>query len=66
MDMKNLLISGNTGELSEWDIQDTLHTKSKDQQIEQMLQYDWDNKTSRSGWTYLEIEQFNNTYNNFR
>jgi hypothetical protein len=25
--------------------------------------YEWENKVARNGMTYLEIEQFNNTYN---
>ena len=33
--------------------------------VDEMIQYDWDNKVSRCGMTYLEIEQFNNQYNNF-
>jgi hypothetical protein len=33
---------------------------------ERLAQYDLDNKIARNGMTYLEIEQFNNTYNNFR
>jgi hypothetical protein len=61
--MKNLLISGNT--LQEWDIEEVLtnKVKSKDQTICDMIQSDWDNTISRFGMTYLEIEQFNNTYN---
>lgn len=61
--MKTLLISGNT--LQEWDVEQILtdKVKSKDQQITEMLQYEWDNRVSRCGLTYLEIEQFNNTYN---
>ena len=61
--MKNLLISGNT--LQEWDIEEVLtnKVKSKDQVITELIQYDWDNTVSRCGMTYLEIEQFNNTYN---
>jgi hypothetical protein len=64
--MKTLLISGDT--LQEWDVEQILtnKVKSKDQDIADMLQYDWDNRVSRCGMTYLEIEQFNNTYNNFR
>jgi hypothetical protein len=64
--MKTLLISGDT--LQEWDVEQILtnKVKSKDQDIADMLQYEWDNKVSRCGMTYLEIEQFNNTYNNFR
>ena len=61
--MKNLLISGNT--LQEWDIEEVLtdRIKSKDQVITELIQYEWDNTISRCGMTYLEIEQFNNTYN---
>jgi hypothetical protein len=61
--MKTLLISGNT--LQEWDIEEALtnKVKSKDQIICDMIQSDWDNTISRCGMTYLEIEQFNNTYN---
>lgn len=40
------------------------------QQRERMVEYDYDNhvgpESARAGMTYLEIEQFNNTYNNFR
>jgi hypothetical protein len=63
--MKTLLISGNT--LQEWDVEQVLTNKikSKDQQICDMLQNEWDNKVSTCGMTYLEIEQLNNTYNNF-
>jgi hypothetical protein len=63
--MKTLLISGNT--LQEWDVEKILteKVKSKDQTICDMVQSDWDNTISRCGMTYLEIEQFNNTYNNF-
>lgn len=33
---------------------------------ERLAEYHYDNKIARNGMTYLEIEQFNNTYNNFR
>lgn len=43
---------------------------SKDEDICRMLQYEHDNmygsQSGKAGMTYLEIEQFNNTYNNFR
>ena len=63
--MNNLKISGNT--LQEWDIEEILtnRVKSKDQSICDMIQHEWDNKVSTNGMTYLEIEQFNNTYNNY-
>ena len=38
---------------------------TKDEDICRMLQNDWDSTVSKCGMTYLEIEQFNNTYNNF-
>ena len=64
--MKALVISGNT--LQEWNVNDILtnKVKSKEQTICDMVQTDWDNSISKCGMTYLEIEQFNNTYNNFR
>ena len=40
------------------------------QQRERMVEYDYDNtigsETGRADMTYLEVEQFNNTYNNFK
>ena len=65
--MKALLISGNT--LQEWDIKETIgRVKSKSDDIETLLQYEHDNTMGKycNGLTYLEVEQFNNTYNNFR
>ena len=64
--MKALLISGNT--LQEWNVQETLITKSKSQDIETLLQYEYDTTIGKytGGMNYLEVEQFNNTYNNFR
>jgi hypothetical protein len=64
--MKNFLISGDTNQLVDWDIEDIISNKESDK--ERMLRYDWENTIGRycDGMTYLEIEQFNNTYNNFR
>lgn len=60
--MKTLLLSGDT--LQEWDVQEMLKPElSTSQIIERLLRDDWDNKVSRCGLTYLEIEQLNNTYN---
>ena len=61
--MKTLLISGDT--LQEWNVEEIIgnNIKSKDQVITELIQYDWDNTVSRCGMTYLEREQFNNTYN---
>jgi hypothetical protein len=65
--MENLKISGETGQLDNWNVDDVIKplTSSKQMDIARMLQYEWDNTISRCGMTYLEIEQFNNTYNNF-
>ena len=43
----------------------SVKTKSIDGK-ERLAQYEWDNTEARNGMTYLEIEQLNNTYNNFR
>jgi hypothetical protein len=67
--MKNLLLSGRTATTSEWDILDVIGiSKTREQQSLEIQQYNWDNKIGPQcdGMTYLEIEQFNNTYNNFR
>jgi hypothetical protein len=63
--MKALLISGNT--LQEWNVKETLKTPSKAMDIERLLQYEYDNTIGKytEGMNYLEVEQFNNTYNNF-
>ena len=64
--MKALLISGNT--LQEWNVQETLTIQSKSKDIETLLQYEYDTTIGKytGGMNYLEVEQFNNTYNNFR
>lgn len=48
-------------------ITEVVKPKSKDQTICDMLQNDWDNRIgpNTNGMTYLEVEQFNNLYNNF-
>lgn len=64
--MKALIISGDTYTSKEWNIQDILsNNNSKQKDIDTLVQYEWDSTISRCGMTYLEIEQFNNTYNNF-
>jgi hypothetical protein len=65
--MENLKISGETGQLDNWNVDDVIKplTSSKQMDVARMLQYEWDNTISRCGMTYLEIEQFNNTYNNY-
>jgi hypothetical protein len=57
--MNTLLISGET--LQEWNVSEILtdKVKSKDQLITEMIEYEWDNRVSRCGLTYLEIEQLN-------
>lgn len=64
--MKNLLISGNTNDLLEWDVQEVIKPQtSRKLDRDRLSEYEWENKIARNGMTYLEIEQFNNTYNNF-
>lgn len=67
--MENLKISGNTTELIDWDIEEIIKPiPTKNQLICNMLENEWANTIGKycGGQTYLEIEQFNNTYNNFR
>lgn len=60
--LRTLLVSGDT--LQEWDINEILdNTKSKNRDIETLVRYNWDNRVSRCGMTYLEIEQINYAYN---
>lgn len=66
--MENLQISGTSSQKENWNVEEILQDKpqkSVKQMVDEMIQYDWDNKVSRCGMTYLEIEQFNNQYNNF-
>lgn len=62
--MENLKISGETGQLDNWNVDDVIKplTSSKDWDICRMLQYDHDNTIGKycDGMTYLEIEQLNN------
>jgi hypothetical protein len=67
--MENLKISGNTNELSNWDIEEVIKpTRSVKDEIARILEYEYDNTIGKytGGLTYLEVEQFNNTYNNFK
>jgi hypothetical protein len=65
--MKALIISGDTYTSKEWNLNDILsNNNSKEKDINTLIQYEWDNTISRCGMSYLEIEQFNNSYNNFR
>lgn len=64
--MENLLISGNTNDLTEWDIEETLYPRRSRRDYKSIItDYEWDNRISRNGFTYLEIEQLNNTFNNY-
>ena len=62
--MNTLLISGET--LQEWNVSEILtnKVKSKELEIETLLQYQLDNTIGPycDGLTYLEIEQLNNLY----
>lgn len=59
----NLLVSGTTNEMVEWNVDEIINQKSRKQDRDRMVEYAWENKVSRNGMTYLEIEQFNNTFN---
>jgi hypothetical protein len=63
--MNNLKVTGTTSEMESWDL-DSILNDTMDSSKERLIQYEWDNKIASNGMTYLEIEQFNNTYNNFR
>ena len=52
--MRALIISGDTLEKQDWDIENIL---SKDDSINRILDYNWNNKLSRCGLTYGEIEE---------
>jgi hypothetical protein len=62
--IKTLLISGDT--LQEWNVDEILtNEKSKNQDIETLVRYEWDNTIGKycNGMTYLEIEQLDYKYN---
>ena len=61
--MNNLLVSGSTNEMVDWDIDDVLTEKSRKQDRDRITDYSWDNRIARCGLTYLEIEQINYTFN---
>lgn len=63
--METLMVSGNTNEMVGWNVETILGISSKNNSIERLQQYEWDNRIAHNGMTYLEIEQLNNTYNNF-
>ena len=60
--MKNTLLVGET-KLQEWNLEDIFDNRietSKKQDIERLLDYEWENKVGRccDGLTYLEVERF--------
>lgn len=60
----NLLVSGTTNDMVEWNVEEIIKPiKSHRQDRDRMVEYGWENKVARNGMTYLEIEQFNNTFN---
>ena len=60
----NLLVSGSTGELVDWNVEEIINDKKdRKQDRDRITDYAWDNKFARNGMTYFEIEQFNNTWN---
>ena len=72
--MTNLLISGETSDREPWCIDDILSTTNSKynnytkNQFDRIIDYENDNTIGPycNGMTYYEIEQLNNTYNNFR
>lgn len=64
-----LLLTGETSTLQQWDIKDILGLtyKSNKEEAERITQSEWDETIGPycNGMTYLEIEQLNNTYNNY-
>jgi hypothetical protein len=61
---KVLLVSGDTGQMEGWDIDKTLKNQPTNRELRDRLSdYEWENKLARNGMTYLEILQFNNTFN---
>lgn len=65
--MEALLISGNT--LQSWNVEDILQKElSISRSRERITQEDWDCTIGQrcQGLTYLQVEQFDNIYNNFR
>lgn len=60
----NLLVSGTTNEMVEWNVDEIINNnKSHKRDRDRMVEWAWENKVARNGMTYLEIEQFNNTFN---
>lgn len=67
--MNNLLISGETTDCSQWDVDSILKPEPTRSQLKDKLcEYEFDNYIGPycGGMTYLEIQQFDNTYNNYR
>ncbi len=67
--MNNLLISGETSDCSQWDVDSLLKYEPTVSELKDKLaEYEFDNHIGPycGGMTYLEIQQFDNTYNNYR
>lgn len=64
----NLLVSGTTGQLDNWNVEEIIKPNTIKNVVERLIQEDWDNTIGKkcNGLTYLEIEQLDNTFNNFR
>lgn len=65
--VNNLLISGTTNDLVDWDVEEVLNNR-KPNDRDRLAEYEWENTIGKytEGHTYLEVQQFDNTYNNFR
>lgn len=64
--VQSLLLSGLTGQLESWNVNDIVSDRKNDR--DRVIQYEIDNTIGKNcnGLTYLEIEQFDNTFNNFK
>jgi hypothetical protein len=65
--VNNLLISGTTNDLVEWNVEEIVST-NKPNDKDRLAEYEWENTLGKycGGMTYLEVVQFDNSYNNFR
>jgi hypothetical protein len=63
----NLLVTGTTGQLEHWNVDEIIPIIRNREDRERITQYDFDNTECKycEDMTYLEREQFDNTYNNF-
>lgn len=64
-----LLLTGETSQIQEWDINDIIGlNKTRERLSLELQEYDLNNKIGPycNGFTYLEIEEINNQFNNFK